>query len=54
MPAHNSGYAHCLLQPGVRAGRPVGKAVLMPAILSERKDAYLITVELPGIKPEDL
>ncbi|HET6789138.1 MAG TPA: Hsp20/alpha crystallin family protein, partial [Aquabacterium sp.] len=26
-----------------------------PAVdISERKDAYLVTVELPGLKPEDL
>jgi HSP20 family protein len=32
-----------------------GGRVLAPALdISERKDAYLVTVELPGLKPEDL
>jgi HSP20 family protein len=32
-----------------------GRALWAPALdISERKDAYLVTVEVPGVKPEDL
>ena len=47
--------AHAL---GLRAQQGSGRATTTawaPALdISERKDAYLVTVELPGIKPEDL
>jgi HSP20 family protein len=39
-------------QQGNDRAMPTGWA---PALdISERKDAYLVTVELPGLKPEDL
>ena len=32
-----------------------GRATWAPAVdISERKDAYVVTVEVPGVKPEDL
>ena len=47
--------AHAL---GLHAQQGSGRATPMawaPALdISERKDAYLVTVELPGLKPEDL
>ena len=47
--------AHAL---GLHAQQGNGRAATTawaPALdISERKDAYLVTVELPGIKPEDL
>jgi HSP20 family protein len=47
--------AHAL---GLHAQQGSGRATTTawaPALdISERKDAYLVTVELPGIKPEDL
>ena len=43
---------------GLHAQQGSGRATTSawaPALdISERKDAYLVTVELPGIKPEDL
>jgi HSP20 family protein len=45
--------AHAL---GLHTQRDNGRATAWaPALdISERKDAYLVTVELPGLKPEDL
>jgi len=45
--------AHAL---GLHAQRDSGRATAWaPALdISERKDAYLVAVELPGLKPEDL
>ena len=45
--------AHAL---GLHAQQGSGRAMAWaPALdISERKDAYLVTVELPGLKPEDL
>jgi HSP20 family protein len=39
-------------QPGLGRG---GQRLWAPALdIAERPDAYLVTVELPGVKPEDL
>jgi HSP20 family protein len=47
--------AHAL---GLHAQQGSGRATTMawaPALdISERKDAYLVTVELPGVEPDDL
>jgi HSP20 family protein len=51
----NPTLAHAL---GLHAQQGSGRAASTawaPALdISERKDAYLVTVELPGLKPEDL
>jgi HSP20 family protein len=48
--------AHALGLHGQRQGAAIGSTpAWMPALdISERKDAYLITVELPGVKLDDL
>jgi HSP20 family protein len=52
----NTLIAHALGLHGQRQGAAVdGSPAWTPALdISERKDAYLITVELPGVKLEDL
>jgi HSP20 family protein len=41
-------------RPG-RSGEPVQQRLWAPALdISERKDAYVVTVEVPGVKPEEL
>ncbi len=48
--------AHALGLHGQRQGAAIGSTpAWMPALdISERKDAYLVTVELPGVKLDDL
>jgi HSP20 family protein len=47
--------AHALgLHTQQASGRATTTAWAPALDISERKDAYLVTVELPGIKPEDL
>ncbi len=53
----NSLLAHALGLHGQRQGAAVGGSspAWMPALdISERKDAYLVTVELPGVALDDL
>jgi HSP20 family protein len=53
----NSLLAHALGLHGQRQGAAVGDSspAWAPALdISERKDAYLVTVELPGVKLDDL
>src|SRR6266516_1729416 len=53
----NSLFAHALGLHGQRQGAAVGDSspAWAPALdISERKDAYLVTVELPGVKLDDL
>ena len=41
-------------RPG-QSGEPVQHRLWAPALdISERKDAYVVTVEVPGVKPEEL
>jgi HSP20 family protein len=49
-------FAHALGLHGQRQGAAMGsRPAWAPALdISERKDAYLITVELPGVKMDDL
>ena len=47
--------AHALGLHTQQASGPATTTAWAPALdISERKDAYLVTVELPGLKPEDL
>src|SRR4030095_12981046 len=47
--------AHALgLHTQQASGRAATTAWAPALAISERKDAYLVTVELPGLKPEDL
>jgi HSP20 family protein len=47
--------AHALGLHTQQGNRQATTSAWAPALdISERKDAYLVTVELPGIKPEDL
>jgi len=42
-------------RPGQQFASGTTPAVWAPAVdISERKDAYLVAVELPGVKPDDL
>ena len=52
----NQMLAHSLSVHGQRQGAAVGTTpAWAPALdISERKDAYLVTVELPGVKLDDL
>ena len=36
------------------AARPAGQAWAPPLDIAEHEDAYVVTVELPGVKPEEL
>jgi HSP20 family protein len=49
-------FAHALAMQGQRQGAAVDStAVWAPALdIAERKDAYLVSVELPGVKLDDL
>jgi HSP20 family protein len=46
--------AHALGLQGQQQGSGTATAWAPALDISERKDAYLVTVELPGLKPEDL
>ena len=46
--------AHALGLHAQQAGRATTTTWAPAVDISERKDAYLVTVELPGLKPEDL
>ena len=47
--------AHALGRHAQQANGRATTTAWAPAVdISERKDAYLVTVELPGLKPEDL
>jgi HSP20 family protein len=46
--------AHALGLPARQQGSATATAWAPALDISERKDAYLVTVELPGLKPEDL
>ena len=46
--------AHALGLHGQQQGSAAATAWAPALDISERKDAYLVTVELPGLKPEDL
>jgi HSP20 family protein len=47
--------AHALGLHTQQGNEPAMTSAWAPALdISERKDAYLVTVELPGLKPEDL
>jgi HSP20 family protein len=46
--------AHALGLHGQQQGSATATAWAPALDISERKDAYLVTVELPGLKPEDL
>ncbi len=54
----NSPYGHRLAPPGQfihQFGAGPGAQVWAPAVdITERKDAYLVAVELPGVGPDDL
>jgi HSP20 family protein len=48
-------FAHALGLHGQWQGAADSRRAWAPALdIAERKDAYLVTVELPGIKPDDL
>jgi HSP20 family protein len=47
--------AHALDRHAQQGSGRAGTAAWAPALdISERKDAYLVTVELPGVEPDDL
>jgi HSP20 family protein len=52
----NQLFGRALGQPaGRQGGETATTRMWAPALdISERKDAYLVTVEVPGVKPEDL
>jgi len=51
----NQLFGRAIGQPSSRQAGEVGTRMWAPALdISERKDAYLVTVEVPGVKAEDL
>jgi len=51
----NQLFGRAMGQPSGRQGSEASTRMWAPALdISERKDAYLVTVELPGVKAEDL
>jgi HSP20 family protein len=51
----NQLFGRAMGQPSGRQGSEASTRMWAPALdISERKDAYLVTVEVPGVKAEDL